>query len=220
MVSARQINQTATHALEQVCFTPHLVGLQKYNIKSKYWHQIVVWGVIGPARIFGAGAMLSPLQWYWLLGAAMPVITYFAAKRWPRSSIRYLHWPVIFSGNGQIPPATVYIYLCCKSRLHIFTRSIFIYKFAGGAIGMFFNGFLKRKFRGWWGKYVSSAPKCFWKTSSNVCVELHHFSRFGHGIVYLHNPHLLCPHSATEGEPTSMVHESSSRRVRLLFSLK
>jgi hypothetical protein len=49
----------------------------------------------------------------------MPVITYFAAKKWPRSSIRYLHWPVIFSGNGLIPPATVYIYLCCKSQYYI-----------------------------------------------------------------------------------------------------
>lgn len=79
--------------------------------------------------------MYSPLQWYWLMGAILPVITYFAARKWPRSSIRYLHWPVIFGGNGQIPPATVYIYLCW------------------GAIGMFFNGFLKRRFRGWWAKY-------------------------------------------------------------------
>lgn len=86
----------------------------------------------------------------------MPVITYFAAKRWPRTSIRYLHWPVIFSGNGLIPPATVYIYLCCKSRLHnAHSPKTLNSHLLGGAIGMFFNGFLKRKFRGWWAKYVS-----------------------------------------------------------------
>lgn len=94
-----------------------------------------MWGVIGPGRIFGAGGIYSSLQWYWLLGAALPVITWFAARRFPRSPIRYLHWPLIFGGSGQIPPATVYIYLCW------------------GAVGIFFNGFLKRKFRGWWAKY-------------------------------------------------------------------
>jgi OPT family small oligopeptide transporter len=102
---------------------------------SVFYTASVVWGVVGPARIFGAGAMYSALQWYWLVGAAMPVITYFAAKKWPKSPIRYLHWPVIFGGNGLIPPATIYIYLCW------------------GAIGMFFNGFIKRRFKGWWGKY-------------------------------------------------------------------
>ncbi len=84
---------------------------------SVFYTASVVWGVIGPARVFGAGAMYSALQYYWLLGAILPVITYFAAKKWPHSAIRYLHWPVIFGGNGQIPPATVYIYLCCKSSL-------------------------------------------------------------------------------------------------------
>ena len=79
--------------------------------------------------------MYGVLQWFWLIGAAAPLITYFAAKKWPSSFIRYIHWPVIFAGNGQIPPATVYIYLCW------------------GAVGLFFNGFLKRKFRGWWAKY-------------------------------------------------------------------
>ncbi len=102
---------------------------------SVFYTASIVWGVIGPARVFGAGSMLSSLQWYWLLGAAAPIITWFLARRYPSSAIRYLHWPVIFGGNGLIPPATVYIYLCW------------------GVIGMFFNGYLKRRFRGWWGKY-------------------------------------------------------------------
>lgn len=102
---------------------------------SVFFTASVVWGVIGPGRIFGPGGIYSSLQYYWLLGAALPVITWFAARRFPRSSLRYLHWPLIFGGSGQIPPATVYIYLCW------------------GAVGIFFNGFLKRKFRGWWAKY-------------------------------------------------------------------
>ncbi|RDW75767.1 putative small oligopeptide opt family protein [Coleophoma crateriformis] len=79
---------------------------------SVYGTASVLWGLIGPARIFGAGATYSALQYFWLMGAAFPVITYFAAKRWPSSPIRYLHWPIIFGGSGNIPPATVYNYLC------------------------------------------------------------------------------------------------------------
>lgn len=102
---------------------------------SVFYTASVVWGVIGPKRIFGAGAMYGQLQWFWLFGAVTPIVTYFAAKRWPRSPIRYLHWPVIFAGNGEIPPATVFIYLCW------------------GLVGMIFNGPIKRRFKGWWGRY-------------------------------------------------------------------
>lgn len=102
---------------------------------SVFYTASVIWGAIGPGRIFGAGGLYSSLQWFWLMGAVLPVITYYAAKKWPRSPIRYIHWPVIFAGNGNIPPATVYIYLCW------------------GVVGMFFNGFIKRRFTGWWGRY-------------------------------------------------------------------
>jgi len=95
----------------------------------------VIWGVVGPKRIFGAGATYQNLQYFWLIGAALPVITYFLAKRFPRSWIRYIHVPVFFSGTGQIPPATLYNYLCW------------------GTVGMFFNGFLKRKYNAWWMRY-------------------------------------------------------------------
>lgn len=50
----------------------------------------IIWGAIGPARIFSPGAIYSPLLWYFAIGAALPVITYFAAKRWPKSPARYV----------------------------------------------------------------------------------------------------------------------------------
>jgi len=124
----------ALGSIDNIC-SPDQVDGYSCPGASVFYTASVVWGVIGPARIFGAGALYSSLQYYWLLGAALPVLTYFAAKRWPLSPLRYLHWPVVFSGNGQIPPATVFIYLCW------------------GSVGMFFNGFLKRRYRGWWSRY-------------------------------------------------------------------
>ena len=31
-------------------------------------------------------------------------------EKWPNSPVKYLHWPVFFSGTGYIPPATPYNY--------------------------------------------------------------------------------------------------------------
>lgn len=72
----------------------------------------IIWGVIGPRRMFSAGALYSSLQWFWLLGAVVPVLTWLMARKYPRSLWRYIHVPLIFGGSGYLPPATVYIYLC------------------------------------------------------------------------------------------------------------
>ncbi|KKY37600.1 putative small oligopeptide transporter [Diaporthe ampelina] len=72
----------------------------------------IIWGVIGPRRMFSAGALYSSLQWFWLLGAIVPILTWLMARRYPMSLWRYVHVPLIFGGAGYLPPATVYIYLC------------------------------------------------------------------------------------------------------------
>lgn len=95
----------------------------------------VVWGAIGPARIFSPGAIYGSLQYFWLIGAATPVIFWLIARKWPRGPARYLMAPLIFGGSGMIPPATVYIYLCW------------------GITGFVFNYYIKRRWFGWWAQY-------------------------------------------------------------------
>jgi OPT family small oligopeptide transporter len=105
----------------------------------------IVWGVIGPARIFSNGAIYSSLQWFWLVGAVTPVITWLLARRWPKSIWRYVSMPVVFGGSGMLPPASVYIYLCW------------------GLVGTIFNYFIKRRYTGWWLQYnyiTSAALDC------------------------------------------------------------
>ena len=101
----------------------------------------IVWGAIGPKRIFSGDGFYSNLQWFWLVGAIVPVLTWFLARRYPRSIWRYVNIPVVFGGAGWIPPATVYIYLCW------------------GIVGVVFNYFIRRRYRGWWLhlNYVTSA---------------------------------------------------------------
>jgi OPT family oligopeptide transporter len=105
----------------------------------------VVWGAIGPARIFSGSAIYANLQWFWLIGALTPIITWLMARRWPKSFLRYISTPVIYGGSGLIPPASVYIYLCW------------------GIVGIIFNFFIKRRYTGWWLQYnyiTSAALDC------------------------------------------------------------
>lgn len=105
----------------------------------------VVWGAIGPARMFSGQALYSSLQWFWLVGAVAPIITWFFARRFPRSIWRYVNMPIILGGSGWMPPATVMIYYCW------------------GIVGTVFNYFIRRRKLGWWLQYnyiTSAALDC------------------------------------------------------------
>jgi OPT family oligopeptide transporter len=71
----------------------------------------IIWGVIGPGRIFSKVGVYGELQYFWLLGALLPIIIYLMAKKWPRGPFKFLHAPIIFGGTAYIPPATPLIYL-------------------------------------------------------------------------------------------------------------
>ncbi|KAJ5146095.1 uncharacterized protein N7515_000659 [Penicillium bovifimosum] len=100
-----------------------------------FFNASVIWGVIGPARMFSPGQLYSPLMWFFLAGAGLPVILYFAARRFPRSPVRYLSAPIIFGGSGLIPPATPLNYL------------------TWGIVGFVFNKYIRDRWRGWWMQY-------------------------------------------------------------------
>ncbi|EON98785.1 putative small oligopeptide opt family protein [Phaeoacremonium minimum UCRPA7] len=100
----------ALGAIPDVCADYQANSYTCANAKVFYTAS-VVWGAIGPARMFSGSALYSNLQWFWLVGAVTPVITWFFARRHPKSLWRYVNLPLVFGGSGWIPPATVYIYL-------------------------------------------------------------------------------------------------------------
>lgn len=51
-------------------------------------------GVIGPNRMFGPGAIYTNIQWFWLIGALLPVAFYVIIRVFPRSKLRFLNAPV------------------------------------------------------------------------------------------------------------------------------
>lgn len=100
-----------------------------------FFNASIIWGVIGPQRIFSQGQLYYGLMFFFIIGFILPIISWLILRKWPNSPIRWLNWPVFFSGTGYIPPATAYNYgsYC--------------------AIGLFFGWFVKRKWFHWWTKY-------------------------------------------------------------------
>ena len=106
-----------------------------------FFNASVIWGLIGPQRIFSPGSVYANLNWFWLVGLLTPVLVYYGARMFPKSPIRYINAPLIFGGSGTIPPATPLNYL------------------TWGVVGYVFNKHIKNKYRGWWSRfnYITSA---------------------------------------------------------------
>lgn len=95
----------------------------------------LLWGGIGPQRVFSPGAIYGPMLWFYLLGAVLPIPFYYLARRFPLSYWRYINIPVMLSGIGSIPPASGANY------------SSFL------MAGFFFQWFMRRYHFRWWMRY-------------------------------------------------------------------
>ncbi|KAK3158807.1 hypothetical protein QOZ80_2AG0141820 [Eleusine coracana subsp. coracana] len=96
----------------------------------------VIWGLVGPRRIFGPQGNYGTINWFFLIGAVGPVIVYalhraFPSQRW----IPLINLPVLFGATAYMPPATAVNY-----------NSWLI-------IGTIFNFFVFRYRKKWWMRY-------------------------------------------------------------------
>lgn len=102
---------------------------------SVFFTASVIWGVVGPQRMFSDGIYNITL-WGFLWGALLPVPFYLLAKRFPTSWARSIHVPVFLSGPLWLAP---------------YNNSYYI---AGLYPAVLFNVLVKRRYLGWWQKYA------------------------------------------------------------------
>lgn len=95
----------------------------------------LIWGGVGPQRLFGPGQMYNPLLWFFLVGALLPVPFYYLARWYPLSFWRYVNVPILFAGVTSIPPASGINY------------SSWI------VVGCIFQYFMRRYHFRWWMRY-------------------------------------------------------------------
>ncbi|KAF9359137.1 hypothetical protein BGX26_000081 [Mortierella sp. AD094] len=103
-----------------------------------FYSASVIWGAIGPARVFGSkdGALYSSVQWGFFIGALLPMIFWFISKKFPRVSwLKKVHWPALLTSTAMMPPALPYFY-------------------SNGLFVGFIFAFLLRRYRfNWWSRY-------------------------------------------------------------------
>ncbi|KAI9157012.1 hypothetical protein LWI28_015486 [Acer negundo] len=96
----------------------------------------VIWGLVGPRRIFGDLGEYGNINWFFLGGAIAPLLVWLAHKAFPGQKwIRLIHMPVLLGATAMMPPATSVN----------FTSWIFL---------GFLSGFVLFRYRSeWWKRY-------------------------------------------------------------------
>lgn len=96
----------------------------------------VIWGLVGPRRMFGPGGMYHNLVWLFIIGAFLPVPVWLLSKMFPEKKwIPLINIPVISYGFAGMPPATP---------TNIASWLV---------TGTIFNFFVFRYKKDWWKKY-------------------------------------------------------------------
>ncbi|KAF7331646.1 OPT oligopeptide transporter [Mycena kentingensis (nom. inval.)] len=72
----------------------------------------LIWGGIGPGRLFGAESIYRHLLWAFPVGFFAPFPFYFLARRYPLSIFRFVNMPIFFGGVAAIPAASPYNFAC------------------------------------------------------------------------------------------------------------
>ncbi|GKV26603.1 hypothetical protein SLEP1_g35870 [Rubroshorea leprosula] len=96
----------------------------------------VIWGLLGPKRIFGSEGNYPAMNWFFLGGALGPIIVWLLYRTFPKQSwIPLINLPVLLGATGSMPPATAVNY-----------NSWIL-------VGTIFNFFIFRYRKQWWQRY-------------------------------------------------------------------
>ncbi|XP_047340578.1 oligopeptide transporter 6-like [Impatiens glandulifera] len=101
-----------------------------------FYDASVIWGLVGPRRIFGDLGYYAKVNWFFLGGAIAPIIVWMAHKKYPEKKwIRLINMPILIGSTGMMPPASSVNY----------TSWVFV---------AFISGFYLFRYRPeWWGRY-------------------------------------------------------------------
>ncbi|CAM4839180.1 unnamed protein product [Rotaria magnacalcarata] len=113
---------------------------------NTFYSASIIWGAIGPVKMFGKGSTYSSLLYAFLIGALLPIPVWFLLRKFPNTTwLKHVHFPIMLSATAMMPPAPPGNY---PSWLFI---------------GFFFNFVLVRYAHSWWKRYAyvfSAAMDC------------------------------------------------------------
>ncbi|KAF3453286.1 hypothetical protein FNV43_RR03726 [Rhamnella rubrinervis] len=107
-----------------------------------FYNASIIWGVVGPLRMFTKHGVYPEINWFFLVGFLAPFPVWYFSRKFPNQKwIRLINMPIILGATGNMPPARAVNYI------------------TWGAVGIFFNFFVFRKYKAWWARhnYILSA---------------------------------------------------------------
>lgn len=117
--------------------TPDAINGFTCPIARVHFNGSILWGVVGPQRFFGPGALYRPLIWAFAVGFVAPILIWLVGRsRAAGSAWRKINLPVVFGSLSWIPPAT-------GLNFSVWALVCFL-----------FNSHLRRRAPAWWGKYT------------------------------------------------------------------
>ncbi|XP_050911147.1 oligopeptide transporter 5 [Lathyrus oleraceus] len=107
-----------------------------------FYNASIIWGVVGPKRMFTKDGIYPGMNWFFLIGLLAPVPVWLLSIKFPNQKwIQLINFPIIIGGASSIPPVRSVNYI------------------TWGIVGIFFNLYVYRKFKAWWARhtYILSA---------------------------------------------------------------
>ncbi|KAL1817652.1 hypothetical protein ACET3Z_020226 [Daucus carota] len=126
------------HSIDHICQIDKLPSNSPWICPNDrvFFDASVIWGLVGPRRIFGPYGNYGALNWFFLGGLMGPVIVWMFHKAFPKQTwIPLINLPVLLGATAAMPPATALNY-----------NSWIL-------IGTIFNFFVFRYRKKWWQKY-------------------------------------------------------------------
>ncbi|KAL9257449.1 Oligopeptide transporter 4-like protein [Drosera capensis] len=124
--------------IPNICNTALLSADSPWTCPSDrvFFDASVIWGLIGPKRIFGHHGDYKAMNWFFLIGGLGPFLVWLLHKAFPKQTwIPLINLPVLLGATGAMPPATPLNYN------------------AWCLVGTIFNFFIFRYRKKWWQRY-------------------------------------------------------------------
>ncbi|CAD5191174.1 unnamed protein product [Musa acuminata subsp. malaccensis] len=125
--------------ITSICDTSKLPEGSPWTCPSDavFFSASIIWGVVGPLRMFGPESIYSSLNYFFLAGALAPFFVWLLSRFFPQKKwIKLINFPVLLGATAMMPPAHAVNY-----------TSWFV-------VGIIFNYYVYNKYKNWWGRYT------------------------------------------------------------------
>ncbi|MCO5597883.1 hypothetical protein L7F22_051968 [Adiantum nelumboides] len=125
-------------SIENICNTDLLPKSSPWTCPGDavFFDASVIWGLVGPKKIFGGQGLYPSLNWFFLAGAISPILIWMCHKAFPKVWwIPFINMPVLLGATANMPPATTVNYTSWL------------------LVGTIFNYFVFKHHKRWWKRY-------------------------------------------------------------------